>query len=248
MIRYPAVSGSFYPDDPDELDKLVESYIANTKKLQVKGNLRGIIVPHAGYIYSGQVAAYAYKQLIDLEIEKVILIGPSHYGIFNGFAESGSNEWKMPFGSIKTFSLNQNVISKAHESEHSLEVQLPFLHSTLKEFKFCPLLTGNIDPILGANILEKSNDFFVISSDLSHYLPYNSAKIIDGSTLKAITNLDIDSFLVSGEACGKTGIGIMMEICKRKNWEIELLNYSNSGESAGPKNQVVGYAALAVIE
>ncbi len=248
MIRYPAVAGRFYPNDPDEIERMIEQYLIDAKKSDLKGELKGIIVPHAGYVYSGPVAAYAYKEMMNSGIKKAVMLGPSHYGIFPGLAESGASSWKTPLGDVRIFTIGQNAISKAHEPEHSLEVQLPFLQTVLSDFEIAPLLTGDIDPVSGADLLENREEFFVISSDLSHYLTYEQAVSTDRATLSSITSLDVKGFVTSGEACGKTAIGIMMEIAKRKDWRIELLHYANSGDTAGPKSEVVGYAALAVLE
>lgn len=247
MIRLPAVAGTFYPDNEMETRKLIAGFLEAADSMEIKGKLRGLIVPHAGYVYSGPVAAYAYKLLAGKDIKKIILIGPSHYGIFPGLAESGYARWETPLGEIETFSIGLNKLQKAHDPEHSLEVQLPFLQSVLKNFRINPILTGDLSPKEGAKMIDLDT-FFIVSSDLSHYYPYAQALELDKRTISLIESLDTENFVVSGDACGRMGIAIMMELARKKGWKIKLLKYANSGDTAGPKTEVVGYAAFAVIE
>jgi len=255
MERMAAVAGSFYSGDPEDLRGMISAYLANAKPEIPKGKLRGIIVPHAGYIYSGPVAAYGYKLLQNLPpktLERIIILGPSHYAAFPGMVESGHSSWGTPLGETETFSIMVPAYPSAHEPEHSLEVQLPFLQRVLegKRFGICPILTGEISPKEGAAVLESAakNSFFVISSDLSHYLPYNAAVTKDRMSISLIEALDVDGFMKNGDACGKTGIAIIMALAKKKGWKIVKLHYANSGDTAGPKDGVVGYAALAIVE
>lgn len=230
---------------------MISGYIERANPEIQKGKLRGIIVPHAGYIYSGPVAAYGYKLLQDIELKRIILIGPSHYAMFPGMVESGYSSWGTPLGETETFSIQLPSYAPAHEPEHSLEVQLPFLQHVLegKKFQICPILTGEISPKEGAAVLEKVKDaFFVVSSDLSHYLPYDTAVTRDRLSVSLIEALDVDGFVKNGDACGKTGIAIIMALAKKKGWKIVKLHYANSGDTAGPKDGVVGYAALAIVE
>jgi len=255
MERNPAVAGSFYSGDPEELRGMISAYLGSAKPEIPKGKLRGIIVPHAGYIYSGPVAAYGYKLLQDAHSktpERILILGPSHYAMFPGMVESGHSSWGTPLGETETFSINVPAYPPAHEPEHSLEVQLPFLQHVLegKKFSICPILTGETSPKEGAAVLEPvaKDSFFVISSDLSHYLPYDAAVTRDRLSVSLIEALDVDGFVKNGDACGKTGIAIMMALAKKKGWKIVKLHYANSGDTAGPKDGVVGYAALAIVE
>ncbi len=248
MMRASAVAGGFYPDDPAELKKMMKSYLDAASPPELEGKLKGLIVPHAGYIYSGPVAAYAYKLLKKERPGKIVLIGPSHYAYFRGLAESGHEEWETPLGRVKTFSLGgMHTYPAAHGPEHSLEVQLPFMQLVLKDFTVAPVLTGDIPPQEGAEVLDKGH-FLLVSSDLSHYQPYTDAVERDKRTIGLIESLDIDGFLTQGDACGKTGIAIAMAIAKKHGWSIRLLHYANSGDTAGPKTGVVGYAAMAMTE
>src|SRR5208283_3521956 len=159
--RSPAVAGGFYPSDPEELREMILGYCdaAAKEKRSVSGRLRGIIVPHAGYIYSGPVAAYAYDLLRSMKRKpkRIIIIGPSHYAAFPGLAESGYDAWSTPLGDTKVFSIGSHTVMDfpgAHEPEHSLEVQVPFLQVALGEdFEMDPILTGEIGPRSGAEAL-----------------------------------------------------------------------------------------------
>lgn len=253
MERVAAVAGAFYPGDSDGLRKLISGYIARASPETPKGALRGIIVPHAGYVYSAPVAAYGYKLIQKARIpQRIILLGPSHYALFPGMAESGYTSWRTPLGETGTFSIGIPPYPSAHEPEHSLEVQMPFLQHVLegKKFAVCPILTGEIAPEEGAAMLEPQarDSFFVVSSDLSHYMPYAEAAGRDRKTIALMESLDVDGFVQKGDACGKAGIAIIMALAKKKGWRVKLLHYANSGDTAGPKDAVVGYAALAIVE
>ncbi|MEM4359120.1 MAG: AmmeMemoRadiSam system protein B [Candidatus Bilamarchaeaceae archaeon] len=256
-IRFPAVAGSFYPEDPEEIKKMVFEFLEKVKPRRVD-NLRTIICPHAGYIYSGPVAAYAYKLLENSKFKKIIAIGPSHYGMFLGAVEDDSDTWQTPLGIVKTGRISQfakrGVIScypEAHAPEHCLEVQLPFLQLTLKsDFVFYPLLTGEVSPAILADAIEPALDkesLLLISSDLSHYHPYADAVRIDRIANECIPALNFKKAELM-EACGKTAIITAMHIAKAKGWKGVLLDYRNSGDTAGPKDGVVGYGAYAFYE
>ncbi len=283
-VRMPAVADAFYSSDPDELRSMIEKFLKDAdaksppQPLKKGEILRGIIVPHAGYVYSGPVAAYAYRLLAQADISKTIpdrfiLIGPSHYAGFPGLAESGAGIWQTPLGPCATFSIRAidkqgriNRYPAAHSPEHSLEVQLPFLQTMLEKigrlFRIDPILTGDISPVSAADLLSDAYDdlsgdpgdssnpapFFIVSSDLSHYLPYDTAVKADRETLRLAESLDLEGFISGGDACGRAGIAIMIALARKKGWEIRLIKYANSGDTAGPKSDVVGYAALAIVE
>ncbi len=256
--RNPAVAGTFYPDDEKELREMIEKFLKEAKETKIEGRLRGLVVPHAGYVYSGPVAAYGYKLLAKQKPQpgKVILIGPSHYGMFVGIAESGANTWKTPLGPVNAESIASkiadrsilNVYPQVHRPEHCLEVQLPFLQTVLKnDFTIHPLLTGEANPAVVANSLEPVIDdetLYIASSDLSHYHPYENAKKLDAIANDAVPNLDFKKSEYI-EACGKTAILVLMHIAKSKGWKGRLLDYRNSGDTAGPKDSVVGYGCYA---
>jgi AmmeMemoRadiSam system protein B len=243
--RIPAVAGSFYPGSAQDLEELIGGYLGNADPEPSK-NLKGLIVPHAGYIYSGPVAAYGYKLLEKEKPDKLIALGPSHYAMFPGMAESGAEIWQTPLGDVETFSIGLEQNAAAHRPEHSIEVQVPFLQKVLGKFSFDPILTGEISPQEAAGVLEKRDEFLLISSDLSHYMPYGQAVEKDRNTISLIEKNDVSAFMTKGDACGNSGIAIAMELAKRKGWSFRLLNYANSGDTSGPKSNVVGYAAIAI--
>ncbi|NYZ77228.1 AmmeMemoRadiSam system protein B [Candidatus Micrarchaeota archaeon] len=256
--RAPAVAGAFYPEDERELREMIAGFLDKAEDVKIGGKLRGLVVPHAGYIYSGPVAAYGYKLLMKQKAQpdKVLLAGPSHYAMFLGVAEGGSTIWKTPLGPVNAASLASkiadrslvNIHAQAHKPEHSLEVQLPFLQTVLKgAFTIYPLLTGEVNPAVLANALEPLIDdetIFIASSDLSHYYPYERAKKLDALANEAVPNLDFKK-MEYVEACGKTGILTLMHIAKSRGWKGKLLDYRNSGDTAGPKDNVVGYGCYA---
>ena len=254
MIRSPAVAGTFYPVDPTELNNEIETFIKSAKDFKLE-DLKGVITPHAGYIYSGPIAGTAYRQLENLtEREyKVFLIGPSHHAYISASVGNFA-VYQTPLGEVP---VDQKICAEllkqdgfefteeAHISEHCLEVQLPFLQNVLKNFQIIPVLCGSIDPKILAETLKpyfgKPDTLFIVSSDLSHYLPYNEARVKDQQSLNIITNLN----LVEEEkidACGATPIKTAMRLSSK----IQLLDYRNSGDTAGDKSSVVGYAALAI--
>jgi len=259
--RLPAVAGTFYPGDPKDLQKMIDEYLASAKDVPIEGRLRGLVIPHAGYIYSGPVAAYGYRLLAHYrgKIRRIILLGPSHYAAFFGACESGFDSWQTPLGIVRAVSLRGempkefremvNIYPEAHAPEHCLEVQLPFLQTVLgNDLEVWPLLCGEINPAtLASAILPFVDDRSLVlaSSDLSHYLPYAEAVKIDGVANRTVPALDISGFTLSGDACGKIGILTLMNIAKKKGWKGKLLDYRNSGDTAGPKDGVVGYGCYA---
>jgi AmmeMemoRadiSam system protein B len=259
-IRKAAVAGMFYPENEGELKQMVEEYLGNVEEISLEGKLRGLVVPHAGYIYSGPVAAYGYSLLAKQQkIKKIVLIGPSHNAVFNGVCEAGFDFWETPLGKVRAKSIREklkdddkkliNVYPQAHSMEHCLEVQLPFLQVVMKnEFEIYPLLTGNIDAAQLADIMAgqlDDNSLVIVSSDLSHYLPYDTAKKVDSIANESVPSLDIERFEGEGDACGKTAILTLMHIAVKKEWKGKLLEYKNSGDTAGPKTGVVGYGCYA---
>jgi len=259
--RKPAVAGSFYPDDEKELKEMIEKFIKDAKTVEIKGKLRGLVVPHAGYVYSGPVAAYGYKLLMKQKPQPtdILLMGPAHYGMFIGVAESGANTWITPLGPVNTGSISSkltnhsmvNVYPQVHAPEHSLEVQLPFLQMVMKtDFTVYPVLTGEVNPAALANAIEpalKDNMLFLVSSDLSHYHPYENAKKLDALANEGVPKLDFEK-MEYAEACGKIPILTLMQIAKLRGWKGKLLDYRNSGDTAGPKDNVVGYGCYAFYE
>jgi len=235
--------------------------LGDDRKATVK--IKALIAPHAGYIYSGWTAAYAYKLLKNLDAEitwKILLLGPSHHVPFYGAAAPEEDQWETPFGLVDVRDVRTELkeseeiidVPNANLDEHSLEVQVPFLQMVLKKFVLYPLVLGGIKPSLLAKELEefvKQPDVIVVaSSDLSHFLRYEEAKEIDMETSRSICDLDIMGMSETGDACGKMGILTAMHLAKILSWKCEMLNYKNSGDTAGDMNRVVGYGAYVMYE
>jgi len=247
-VRKAKYAGSFYPSNKLELSKIISSLLLKSKPKKLGGELKALIVPHAGYVYSGEVAAFAYNSLKIQNPKRVVLLGPSHQDYIDGIY-SFSGEWVTPLKITKVFDSGLNVFE--NDSEHSLEVELPFLQSVLSDFEFIPIIYGVDDYVQLARVCSKflSDDSVLIaSSDLSHYLPYTLANKIDLVTTNAILELDLKGFLDFGDACGKTGIAAILMLALKNKWKPVLLSYKNSGDTAGDKMRVVGYAAIAFIK
>ncbi|PVV13035.1 MAG: AmmeMemoRadiSam system protein B [gamma proteobacterium symbiont of Ctena orbiculata] len=256
-IRKPAVSDLFYPGDEDSLQSMVSGYLDSVAE---SGNPpKAVIVPHAGYIYSGPIAASAYARLAAAagRISRVVLLGSSHRVPFYGLASSEADYFRTPLGDIPIDrqalealeALPQVVrLEAAHAQEHSLEVQLPFLQSVLQDFNLVPLVVGDASGEQVAEVLNRlwggQETLIVISSDLSHYHDYATAQRMDRATSDAILTLHPER-LGYEDACGRIPVqGLLLE-AKRLGLQGELIDLRNSGDTAGSKEQVVGYGAYA---
>lgn len=267
-VRKPAVAGMFYPGTKAELSKQVNRFLDNLKYRKVKGKLIALIVPHAGYDYSGQVAAYAYKELEGKHFKRVILIGASHRMSFDGISVGEFDYYETPLGRVKVdrefinkiveSSKKISFVRQAHGKEHSLEVQLPFLQTVLKkEFKIVPIIFGNASfknsQILAMSLVKLMDDetLIVCSTDWSHYHDYETAKKMDMKGINAVLKNDVVSFaemLEKGncEACGAPAVITTMLVAPSVGAnKTQLLKYANSGDVTGDKSRVVGYAAIA---
>jgi len=270
-IRKPVVSGTFYPGSAEELKEKIENLLNKVEKEELKGELIGLIVPHAGYDYSGEIAAYAYKQLEGKNFNTVILIGESHYFRFPGASIGNYQSYQTPLGEVEVDNdLAINIIKyeeaikfypQVHQGEHSLEVQLPFLQTLLRDFKIVPIILGERSSKLSSKIVKailqelKGRDekiLFIASTDLSHFYPYQTALQLDNLTIKAIEKLDSDSFyqgLSYGNyyLCGGAAVGTLLKIAENlKANQVKLLKYANSGDITEDKSRVVGYAAFVI--
>ena len=257
IIRPPAVAGSFYPSDKEELTNQINNFLDNVNSKSYS-DLRAIIVPHAGIIYSGQTAAHSFKQLETQSIKKVILIGPAHYEYLDKFGLSHADIWETPLGDIeidmeKINKLENNpefiFADSAINQEHSLEVQLPFLQTILKnDWQLIPIIAGQVkeEEINSAakaiTDLIDEETILVISTDLSHYHLKKEANEIDQKCLDSIKNLEFNH---ECEACGEVPLRLLFEIGKQLNWKSEILNYSDSGDISGDV-EVVGYVSAAL--
>lgn len=275
LIRKPAVAGQFYPEKKEDLERIIDEYLEKANPQKTEGEILALILPHAGYQFSGKVAAFGFKKLIGEEIDTVILIGNSHYYRFDGIAIFPEGFWETPLGRIKVDSDLANQIKKEseriffseeyHQKEHSLEVQIPFLQKTLKDFKILPILLGNSDQkdfeILAKAIsknIKGKNVLLIASSDLSHYPSYDDAKLSDQKVIEAILSGEIENLEITISdlskkqifnaltfACGEDSIKTVILVAKELGSnEIKLLKYANSGDATGDLSRVVGYSAI----
>lgn len=260
-VRQPAVAGVFYPARRESLEGDVRAFLASADQNTVSHRPKALIVPHAGYIYSGATAAAAYASLTKIAagITRVVLLGPTHRVPVNGLALPDSKAFATPLGTVELdqeaikiiTGLPQVVVSSAaHAAEHSLEVQLPFLQSVLGEFKLVPLVVGNASAAEVAEVLDKlwggPETLIVISSDLSHFLPYEDACAIDRATTDHI--LSFEPLRNLQQACGATPINGFLISAKRHHLRPQLIGLCNSGDTVGDKSRVVGYASFAFFD
>ncbi len=250
-VRDPAVAGMFYPADPEELRRMVEGFLAEAKPH--KGpSPKAIIAPHAGYIYSGPIAASVYASINPEGITRVVLLGPSHRALLRGLAASSAEVWRTPLGEVSVDAPEGIPTNDAaHELEHSLEVQVPFLQVVLGDFTLTPLVAGDASAEEVADMLERlwggPETLIVISSDLSHYMSYRAGRAMDTAASKAIVELNPRG-LDFDNACGLVPIAGLLHLAKQKGMCAELIDLRSSGDTAGPKDQVVGYGAYAFYE
>jgi AmmeMemoRadiSam system protein B len=254
-IRRPVVAGLFYPDEAQALKAMVQSLLGNAG---TDGHPpKAIIAPHAGYVYSGPVAASAYALLASARdtIRKVVLMGPSHRVSFRGIATSSADFYATPLGTVPIDRLGLEKIldlpfvgelDQAHAQEHSLEVHLPFLQVALGEFELIPLVAGDASPEEVGEVLERLWDgpetLIVISSDLSHYHDYQTARSMDGATTRAIESLRPEDINYNS-ACGRVPVSGLLHIARLRNLSARTVDLRNSGDTAGGQGRVVGYGA-----
>ena len=269
-VKEPSVAGTFYPADKKELRETVEGFLAKAKKGQRDGKLIALISPHAGYRFSGQVAAYGYKEIADSGIQKVILIGQSHHSAFKGASVYTKGSFRTPLGDVKIDETRAarlldeqadiRFYPEAYEKEHSLEVQLPFLQTVLKDFTVVPILIGSPTKQTFEHLLAELTDMLddktliIASSDLSHYHDYAMAKEMDGKIISAIerlSSMDVAQLVQNGEAelCGMYPVVIAIEAAKRYGaTQGRILNSANSGDVSEEKGRVVGYASAGLFK
>ena len=260
VIREPAVAGKFYPGDAEELCRAVEQLLDEAKSGE-GGAPKALIVPHAGYIYSGPVAAAGYARLRPYrdQYQRVILLGPCHRVPVRGLALSGADFFRTPLGDVPLDkaaiaaieSPRVQVFDESHEFEHSLEVHLPFLQVVLGTFTLLPIVVGNSTHERVADVLDSvwggPETLIVISSDLSHYLSYDRARATDGETRQAIEDLEVRG-IDHDVACGATPIGGLLITARRRGMTVTTLDLRNSGDTAGNRGHVVGYGSWMFLE
>jgi AmmeMemoRadiSam system protein B len=262
-VRQPAVADMFYPANPHELHRMVVTFLNEVRKPEPQARIpKAIVAPHAGYIYSGPVAASAYARIKPAkdQISRVVLLGPTHRVPLLGCACSTAQYFATPLGNIP---LDRKVINdilslpfvqeldEAHALEHSLEVHLPFLQEVLTEFTLVPIVVGDCTPAEAGELLDRlwggPETLIVVSSDLSHYHDYDTAKQMDSVTSKAIEHLDVAS-VDSQHACGVMPLRGLLYVAKKHGLQATTIDCRNSGDTAGPRNQVVGYGAYVFVQ
>ncbi len=250
-IRQPAVAGRFYTQDPVDLADEIDEYLASAP--QGSAQPQGIIVPHAGHIFSGPVAAHAYRTCT--QTQRVVLAGPAHFVAVPAIVAPAAQIWRTPLGDVPIDTaaiaeLGVAVDDYPHAPEHSLEVQLPFLQRQLEPgWALLPLLVGRADPYEVADILQgflaDPETLLVVSTDLSHYLPYHAALEKDCATASRIVARDWPA-IRDDDACGAYPLRGMLVATDRLDYDVRLLDLRNSGDTAGPRDRVVGYGAFTV--
>jgi len=260
-VRKPVVAGAFYPADPDVLRRQLTQFLSEADNAPAGRPVpKALIGPHAGYGYSGAVAARGYARLAAARgtIRRVVLIGPSHYLAFKGLAVDTAQAWETPVGTVP---LDTEAVEKlrrmpmvgeldaAYQREHSLEVHLPFLQHVLGDFRLVPIVAGETPPEVISAALDVvwggPETLIVVSTDLSHYLDYAACQAIDGRTAAAIERFDGDA-ITAEAACGRTPLRGLLLAARRRGLSIERLDLRNSGDTAGMRDRVVGYGAWAL--
>lgn len=258
-VRRPAVAGQFYPADSSRLRRQIQRFIKQASLPEQLAAVRAVMAPHAGYVYSGPTAGYAFKALQQLPSRSwtVFLLGPAHRVPVNGVALGNYSAFRTPLGDapvavervedmLERSSLYTRA-PEAHAHEHSLEVEVPFLQTVLPDCRLVPMLFGRVDPDdVVEDLVDRvgEDDLIVVSTDLSHFYPYGTAQQLDQDFLDALMRGDKRE-VMRGEACGRAPAAVLAEIARRKAWAPRLLDYRNSGDTAGDKSRVVGYAAVA---
>ena len=256
-VRPAAVAGMFYPQARTRLAADVQAYLADAVATAGPAP-KAVIVPHAGYVYSAPVAAAAYARLAPLAgtVRRVVLLGPTHRVPVRGLAVPAAAAFATPLGEVpidraaiaQVSALPQVVTSDAaHAQEHALEVQLPFLQAVLGRFSLVPFAVGDASAEEVAEVIDAlwggPETLVVVSSDLSHYLPYAAAQRVDRATADAV--LALDDALDHAQACGATPINGLAQVARRRGLHPALLDLRNSGDTAGDRDRVVGYASFA---
>jgi len=264
-IRRPAVAGAFYPGSVSSLRSMIDEFLSNAEKVPINGKLLALMVPHAGYMFSGQVAAHAYKQIEGMDFDSVIMLGVSHRVPFRGANIYKSGAYETPLGVVKIDEelaselMNRTDILESYPNadavEHSLEVQVPFLQVVLQNFKIVPILMREWQGIIGHAVSDaiaesiRGRDILIVAStDMSHYHPYKEAVSMDDVALTSIKRMDIEQLeddLMSGEAelCGAGAVLTTIMAARKVGADsIEILKYANSGDVTGDRSDgVVGY-------
>jgi AmmeMemoRadiSam system protein B len=261
-IRRAAVAGTFYPDSRGALEAQVRDYLEQApRSTELAARPKALIVPHAGYVYSGPIAAAAYVRLAVAcqDIQRVVLLGPAHRVVLRGLAVPAADSFATPLGEVEvdraavTRALDLPQVSesdRAHALEHSLEVQLPFLQTLLPRFRLVPFAVGDATPAQVAEVIELlwggAETLVVVSSDLSHYHSYDQACRLDRSSAQTV--LALSPTLDHEQACGALPINGLLTVARGRGLRPELLDLRNSGDTAGDRLRVVGYGSFVFSE
>lgn len=270
-IRESVIAGTWYPGNPERLTREIRGYLSRARVPNLKGRLVGLIAPHAGYMYSGPVAAHAYKLLEDRPFSRVVVVAPSHRAYFHGASIYHLGGYRTPLGVVP---LDRDVVDgllkrkdlfsyvpQAHAQEHSLEIQLPFLQVVLKDFRLTPILLGDVSSSdcramaeALAQVIGDRQVLLVASTDLSHYYSYDEAKRLDGRVLELVERFQPDALhaALQRRECEACGAGPMVSVLYAARalgaTAARVLHYANSGDVTGDTRGVVGYMAAALFE
>jgi len=259
IIRQPAVAGSFYPADKSELQTIINQFLAAVPAGSVSTDTpRVLIVPHAGHVYSGPVAAYSFKQLAGKDIKRAIIIGPSHHFANSGLFLSGADQWQTPLGLVKVADINLDlakennfeISDQIHQPEHALELEVPFLQTVLPNIEIVPIVVGQLNTSQRtdfASVLNKYLDdqtVLIVSVDMSHYHPQAEALGLDNQSINHILSLD-NKAILNDEIDAPWAVASVLELAKQNSWQSKLLRHATSGDVTGDKSAVVGYGAVA---
>ena len=261
-VRPPAIAGRFYPSDPDELARLVDRCLKEARRPDHPGVPKAIIAPHAGFVFSGPIAGSAFSTWADARdrIRRVVVIGPSHHVAFEGVATSRYDVFRTPLGGVPVdtelrdrcleFDFVQSF-EEAHDPEHSLETHLPFLQRVLDDFVILPLVAGRVDRKRLATLLDAvwGDDETVVSvsSDLSHFHDYDTARRRDEATSDAIVHFRPEQ-IGPRDACGAVPVNALLHTAGARGMDAEVFDLRNSGDTHGDRSRVVGYGAYAFWE
>ncbi|MBI3602030.1 MAG: AmmeMemoRadiSam system protein B [Candidatus Omnitrophica bacterium] len=266
-IKEPNVAGAFYSADPQELSHQIDSFIQQASISPVAARVQAMIVPHAGYIYSGPVAAYGYKAISRNKYTTIVILAPSHYFPFEGISVWPEGGFKTPLGIVNVDEDFAQKLMKADsrfrflpqvfEQEHSVEVELPFIQKVFGSVKIVPVLMGNPDAkvcqklaaVLNGLIGSRQDVLVLASSDMSHYFDYETANQMDAATLETINNKDVQSFWNGNvsrkmEMCGFVPVTTVLLYARERGLKVQVLKHANSGDTAGDKSRVVGYSSV----
>ncbi len=259
-VRPPAVAGTFYPGDPAELAALVDALLEDARARAAPSDAKAIVVPHAGYVYSGPIAATAYAAIQHRrdQITRVVLLGPAHRVPLRGLALPSVDAFRTPLGDVAIDTATRDAMrdhagvvidDRPHSEEHSLEVELPFLQRVVRSFTLVPLVVGHVDSTVVAGAVDAcwgdDETLIVVSTDLSHYEDYASATRHDRTTAEAIVAGAFDA-IEPYDACGAFPLRGLLRAAHDRAAASKLVDLRNSGDTSGPRDRVVGYGAFLV--